>query len=123
MIATNGEILGLSVSLKVDLNTRDAFQKMVQELKTIVAKEGPLKVLTYESYFKGQGSEECLITETYANEEAFKTHLSLIEPVVKKYNISIDVIGFTFFGNVSEETLNMLGTAYGNKFNYYNYRV
>jgi quinol monooxygenase YgiN len=63
------------------LNTRDAFQKMVQELKTIVAKEGPLKVLTYESYFKGQGSEECLITETYANEEAFKTHLSLIDPL------------------------------------------
>ena len=59
----NEKILRLAALVKVSQEMRGDFEKMTQELKVIVANEGPLKVLVYECYFKHNDSVNYILVK------------------------------------------------------------
>jgi quinol monooxygenase YgiN len=117
------KILLLTAKVKIDPIDRPRFIQMAGELKAIVAEEGPMRVLSYDCYFKDPHTGECLLTEAYADEAALLSHLKLIAPVLAKYQIPMEVIRFELCGELTEATLILFRDSYANRFEHYGFRV
>jgi|GEM_PF-7074637 len=115
------KVLRLTAKVKIDLIDRPRFIQMTNELKAIVAEEGPTQVLSYDCYFKNPDTGECLVTEAYADEAALLLHLKLIAPVSAKYQIPMEVIRFELCGELGETTLALFRGSYANRFEHYGF--
>jgi quinol monooxygenase YgiN len=117
------KILRLTAKVKIEQIDRPRFIQMTGELKAIVAEEGPTRVLSYDCYFKGANNGEFLITEVYADEAALLSHLKLIAPVSAKYQVPMEIVRFELCGELAETTVASFRDAYGDRFEYYGFRI
>lgn len=117
------KVLRLTAKVKIDPADRPRFIQMTSELKAIVAKEGPMQVLSYDCYFKDPHTGEFLITETYADEAALLSHLKLIAPISTRHQVHMEIVRFELCGELAEATLTLFRGAYEDRFEHFSFRI
>ena len=119
----NADLIRITATIKIDLDQRQHFENMTNDLKKVVTAEGSSKVLVYDCYFKDQSSGEGLIIEAYSDEAAFLNHLNLIQPVSARYNIPMDILSFNIAGRLSDATVQLFAAAYKEQFVNYSWQL
>jgi quinol monooxygenase YgiN len=106
--------LDKNIFIIVEANIRPGqFDNFIQTAKemSVTVKSNEAGALDYE-WTITPDSTKCFILERYASSEALMTHSKIFrEQFAEKFNKVLEVVGFTLYGNPSEELKAVFGPA------------